>query len=126
VAETLDAAALGELQRLHEAATPVPWDVAPDRPLAAEATVYGPDGDGLAICVGSLQIDRPIGSAPQDASLIAAFRNAFPDLLRLARLGLEHERLAGILATLETDIDAALDRAAMAQKRTPKGDADAS
>jgi hypothetical protein len=31
--------------------------------------------------------------------------DALPDLLRLARLGLEHERLAATLATREAEID---------------------
>jgi hypothetical protein len=42
------------------------------------------------------------------------------DLLRLARLGLEHERMAATLATREADVDAALERAALAQKRTSR------
>jgi hypothetical protein len=31
--------------------------------------------------------------------------DALPDLLRLARLGLEHERLAAALATREAEVD---------------------
>ena len=105
MAEPLDLAALAELRRLEAAATPAPWEVS-----------------GAMVVFGVLRE----GSIAANYALIGALRNAAPDLLRLARLGLEHERLAATLATLEAEVDAALERSALAQKRAPKGDADAS
>jgi hypothetical protein len=102
LAETLDLAALDRLADLEREATTAPWAV------FGSMVVYGPMEDG------TLAANR---------ALTVALRNALPDLLRLARLGLEHERLAATLATLEADLDAALERAAMAQKRAPKGGA---
>jgi hypothetical protein len=98
--ETLDLAALDRLADLEREATTAPWAV------FGSMVVYGPMEDG------TLEANR---------ALTVALRNAAPDLLRLARLGLEHERLAATLATLEAEIDAALERAAMAQKRQREG-----
>ena len=66
---------LDALQRSCDAATAGPWwtdDVGHDG--------YGPDGDGLAVIV-----DTVMTSAPANAALIAAARNALPALIAEVR-----------------------------------------
>lgn len=100
---------LERLTALHKAATPAPWF---ERPLnddlcmsgvgvATEADPYidehgyidldWPTEKLVAVCL--LQEPRLVNVADkrwqQNADLIAAMRNALPELLRLARLGLE-------------------------------------
>ena len=64
---------LDELERLHEAATPGPW--------ASEGAciVAGPVGARMLILYDEG------GPSRDDSALIAAVRNALPELLRLAR-----------------------------------------
>jgi hypothetical protein len=109
VVEPLDLAALERLRALEATATPGRWE---SDDGAAPETSRNPFSERGA----SITTDRPIkgrGNVPvvvmggaqdeqgggvgvllnEDAAFIVAIRNALPDLLRLARLGLEHERL---------------------------------
>jgi hypothetical protein len=119
MAEPLTLAALERLAALEQQAKEGPWSAAPQiNKYGFRATEI--HGRGLSRYLGAMNT-----SSGEDnhinADLVVELRNHAPDLLRLARLGLEHERLAATLATLEAEVDAALERAAMAQKRG-KGD----
>jgi hypothetical protein len=125
MAEPLDLAALEAGERLLAGVPADPaygaWAFAPWPENPDIGTVTGADGCHVA----TVWRDRPVAMWDADEARAAVWLvNHAADLLRLARLGLECERLAATLATLEVEIDAALDRAAMAQKRAPKGHAD--
>lgn len=77
---------LPALEALHAKATPGPW-------VSSRAFTRGLDGVALwaadGDCVAEVQGLRP----DADARLIAALRSHAPELLRLARIGQEAERL---------------------------------
>lgn len=68
------------LRQLHEAATPAPWDVGPDRRSNATVTAPSREAAGLLAEV-ALCPWQPEGGQHVDALLIAAMRNALPLLL---------------------------------------------
>ncbi|HEY1956750.1 MAG TPA: hypothetical protein VGH28_14115 [Polyangiaceae bacterium] len=77
-------AMLEELERLMAKACPGPWRY--ERHTTVVATLRG-HTERVADCSGSEE--NPVSRTVSTAQLIVALRNALPELLRLARLGLE-------------------------------------
>lgn len=83
--EMLDEATLSELERMEKEATPGPWRLDVDwtyEIIDANDAIIG------KVVQASEDHDRVA-----EAALIVALRNAAPSLFRLARLGLEAEKL---------------------------------
>jgi hypothetical protein len=91
MAEILDLAALERLAAMEAAVTEGPWSSAPqiNEYGHAMAEIHG---KGLSRYLGAMNTTSGEDNHA-NAALTVALRNALPDLLRLARLGLEHERL---------------------------------
>ena len=81
----LTPADLARLQQLHEKATKAPWQEVKTQP---DAVICRPDGSWMNI---GDAIYHPEFIA--DATLIAKTRNALPDLLALAALGLRVQEM---------------------------------
>lgn len=73
---------LDELQKLHEQATPGPWESV----METLGAVWGPDGDKVAQAEGNLALG---GHEYQNASCIAASRNALPAIISSIRIAVE-------------------------------------
>lgn len=101
---------LAELRALHERATPGPWEA--HKP-ARWNSWNGAHIRATGLCVATLPqaADRPLDQKEADAQIIAAARNALPDLLSAAeRAGDLQARIDGLEAML---VDAAAAEARM-------------
>lgn len=93
-AESLDAKAIEELERLEQAATPGDWTRLEGSWLVVQQGDMqgGFDGQFVAECEEDGKWDATIGAKQKqwagNAELIVAMKNALPELIRLARLGM--------------------------------------
>jgi hypothetical protein len=89
--QPIPASVLDEIERLEKAATSGPWEKAPEGsyPSDEAAKVLGPQKHNRA--------GHPVRyyaaqfPSEEDAALIVAMRNALPELIRLARIGMKAE-----------------------------------
>ena len=98
---------LDELQRLHEAATPGPWEAREHLVLLPLWNREYPDGQ-VRICP-SLTFEHRHVEQP-NAALIAAARNSLPALLRLARRARRLEEAAAALMRIDAQCWMVVDR----------------
>ncbi len=91
---TITTEQLDAIERGLEGVTKWPWNTH----LVDDTTIISPDGTVVATTCDSAETEREDGynieyeRMERDAAFIASIRNAAPELIRLARLGLEAER----------------------------------
>lgn len=82
---------LAALEALHKAASPVPWTHG-----RSYESIISPNATGDRVTRDAEGYGGPLVCeslfASGDRDLVIAARNALPELIRLARIGQEHER----------------------------------